>query len=296
MSIVAIVNPVSGARANPSIAAERIELLRAEAARRGAAIDIRLTERSGHARELAAASAAAGADLVIVWGGDGTINESGAGLLGTTVTLGLVPSGSGNGLAAALGVPRDPHAALAAAFDGRTRAIDAGMLSGRPFFNIAGVGFDARIARLFNQQPLGRRGGWPYVVLGVTEGCRYRAVTYDLDLDGERRRVSALLVAFANGREYGMGARIAPGALLDDGLLDATIVENRSVPVRFWHARHLALSTAHRAPSVISLPVRRAVVESNGPMEFHVDGEAGTATGRLEVSVIPAALKVRVRD
>jgi YegS/Rv2252/BmrU family lipid kinase len=295
MSVIAIVNPISGARANPSAAAERVELLRAEAARRGVAIDVHLTTRAGHARELAAASAAAGASLLVVWGGDGTLNEAGSAVLGTPTTLGLVPAGSGNGLAAALELPRDPRQAIAAAFDGPTKSIDAGTIAGRPFFNVAGIGFDARIAMLFNQQPLGRRGPWPYIVIGVREGVRYRGVQYDLDLDGDRRRVRALLIAFANGREYGLGARIAPDALLDDGWLNATIVEDRAVPARFWHARHLARGTAHLAPCVTAQTVRRAVIDAGDqPIEYHVDGEPATATGPVEVAIVPGALKVRV--
>ena len=116
---------------------------------------------------------------------------------------------------------------LRSAFDGRTRTIDAGLMANRAFFNIAGIGFDARIARLFNERGAGRRGRLPYVVIGIREGCRYEGVEYAIDLDGDRRRVRALLIAFANGREYGMGARIAPQAELDDGLLDATVVEYR---------------------------------------------------------------------
>jgi YegS/Rv2252/BmrU family lipid kinase len=295
MSIVAIVNPISGARANPSAAAERVEVLRAEAARRGVAIDVHLTTRAGHARDLAAAGASAGASLLVVWGGDGTLNEAGSALIGTGTTLGLIPAGSGNGLAAALELPRDPRQAIAAAFDGPTRSIDAGTIAGRPFFNVAGIGFDAHIARLFNQQPIGRRGPWPYIVIGVREGCRYRAVQYDLQLDGERRSVRALLIVFANGREYGLGARIAPEARLDDGWLNATIVEDRAVPVRFWHARHLARGTAHLAPCVIAQTVRRATVDAGEePIEYHVDGEVATTTGPVEVAIIPGALRVRV--
>jgi YegS/Rv2252/BmrU family lipid kinase len=295
MSIVAIINPISGAGADPAAAARRIALVRAEAERRGLSADIHVTERTGHARELAAASASAGAALVIVWGGDGTLNEAGAGLLGSETTIGLVPAGSGNGLASALGVPRQPEAALAAAFDGVTRTIDAGMMNGRPFFNIAGIGFDARVARLFNERAAGTRGGWPYIVIGVREGCRYRSVDYDLQLDGERRHVRALLIAFANGKEYGIGARIAPGAELDDGLLDAAIVEECRVMARFWHARHLAMGTVHLAPNVSTLRLTHAIIERDGPMEFHVDGEPGLAQNRIEVRMLPSALKVRTR-
>jgi YegS/Rv2252/BmrU family lipid kinase len=294
MSIVAIINPVSGAGADPAVAARRVALLRAEASRRGAVVDIHLTERAGHARELAQAAASAGTSLVIAWGGDGTINEIGCGLLRSDTALAIVPAGSGNGLAAALGVPRDAGGAVAVAFDGRERRIDAGLMAGRPFFNIAGVGFDARVARLFNQRAPGSRGGWPYVVIGVREGCRYRAQWYVVEVDGERRVLPALLVSFANGREYGIGARIAPSAELDDGLLDATIVGDCSVLARFWHARHLAYGTPHLSPIVVVRKVKRATIESDGAIELHVDGEPASARGRVEVELLPAALTVRV--
>jgi YegS/Rv2252/BmrU family lipid kinase len=294
LSIVAIINPISGAGADRATAERRIAAVNDEARRRGLSADIHLTTRAGHARELAAASAASHADLVIVWGGDGTINEAGGALVGSSTTLALVPAGSGNGLAAALGAPRDPRAALTTAFDGITRTIDAGVMADRPFFNIAGIGFDARIARLFNERGAGRRGPLPYIVIGLREGWVYPGVEYRVDLDGDRRQLRALLIAFANGREYGMGARIAPQAELDDGVLDATVVEYRPLLSRFWDARHLAMGTAHRAASVFTKQVTHAVVESDGAMEFHVDGELGVAERRIEVKILPGALKVRV--
>jgi len=294
LSIVAIINPVSGAGADPSVAERRIASIRDATNRRGLSAEIHLTKSAGHARELAAASAAADTDLVIVWGGDGTINEAGGALIGSSTTLALIPSGSGNGLAAALGTPRDSDAALALAFEGATRTIDAGIMADRPFFNIAGVGFDARVARLFNERGAGRRGAWPYVAIGIREGCRYEALEYVLTLDGDRQRVRAFLIAFANGREYGIGARIAPLAELDDGRLDATLVEYRPMLARFWDARHLAMGTVHRARSVTTRRVVHAVIETDGPMEFHVDGEPGIERDRIEVRIVPAALKVRV--
>jgi len=294
MSVVAIINPISGAGANQTIRAERVSLVRAEAERRGLRAEIHLTERAGHARDLASASAAAGAGLVIAWGGDGTLNEVGSALLGTSTALGVVPAGSGNGLAAALAVPTTPKAALAVAFDGRTRAIDAGVIAGRPFFNIAGVGFDARVAKLFNSRGA-RRGGWPYVVIGLREGCTYRGRDYHLELDGEPRDFRALIIAFANGREYGNGARIAPMAELDDGWLDAFVVDERPVLARFWHARYLARGVAHLAPRVTARRVRHAVIEAPGEIDFHVDGEPCVTRDRVDVSIRPGALNVRVR-
>ena len=293
MKAVAIINPISGAGADTRVAGQRIALLAEAFDRRGLPADIALTERAGHARELATRAVRDRAPRVVVWGGDGTVNEAGTALLDSGVPMGLIPAGSGNGLAAALGRPHEPRAAIASALDGPVRRIDAGMFGDRPFFNIAGIGVDARIAALFNVRARGSRGRWPYIVIGVREGCRYSCQTYAIELDGEPQSVRALLIAFANGPEYGNGIRLSASATLDDGLLDAMIVEDRSVPARFWHARHLARGTAHRAPRVTARQLRRAVISCPGVMEYHVDGEPGQLEGSVTIAVRPGALMVK---
>jgi YegS/Rv2252/BmrU family lipid kinase len=292
VKVAAIINPISGAGADAHAADRRMTVIRTELDRRGLHGDLHVTRHAGDAHDRARAASAEGADLVLVWGGDGTVNEAGAGLLGTTTALGVIPAGSGNGLAAALGTPFEPHAAIAAALDGRRRAIDAGILAGRAFFNIAGIGVDARIATLFNRRARGSRGKWPYIAIGIQQGCTYCAQDYEIELDGDPHTTRALLIAFANGGEYGNGIRLAAAAQLDDGLLDATIVEDRPVMARFWHARHLAGGAADRAPRVVSRQIHRAVVRSTGPMEYHVDGETGTMDGPIEVEVRPRALVI----
>jgi YegS/Rv2252/BmrU family lipid kinase len=291
--VVAVINPKSGAGLDPQAAVTRTTLVREALSRQRVTGSIHVTERGGHARELAAAAVANRAELVIVWGGDGTVNEVGSALVGTSTALGLVPAGSGNGLAASLGVPRDPVAALDRLLSVPSRAVDVGFLGDRPFFNIAGIGLDAHIAELFNLRERGRRGKWPYVLIGVREGCRYKAQEYEVELDGESRRVSALLIAFANGREYGMGACISPSAQLDDGLLEATIVEDRSVLTRFVDARHLAMRSIGRASRVLVRQVQSASVATAGRLQYHLDGEPGSATGRVTVRIDPGALLVR---
>ena len=293
MRVVAIINPISGAGMDPSAATRRAALIRDELTKRDLKASIEITRRGGHARELALAAVQDRADLLIVWGGDGTLNEVGTAAAGSDTAIGIIPAGSGNGFAAALGIPRDPVRALAKALGPRVQAIDVGVLGERRFLNVAGIGIDARIAALFNQRARGSRGKWPYISIGVTQGCRYKSLEYTVQLDADPVRYRALLIAFANGREYGMGASLAPRAQLDDGVLDAFIVEDRPVVSRFWHARHLARGTVDRAPRVVTAKVRTAVVESSEPIEYHVDGEPGTAMGRLEIGVLPGALKVR---
>ena len=293
MKVAAIINPISGAGADVHAAERRTAMVREELDRRGLSGRIDVTTSAGHAHALARRAADERADLVIVWGGDGTVNEAGAALLDTETALGLVPAGSGNGLAASLCCQRDPRAAITAALDGRTRAIDAGFLAKRPFFNIAGIGVDARVAHLFNQRGRGARGLWPYVLLGLREAYRYAAIDYEVELDGATTPVRALLIAFANGREYGNGMTLCAQAELDDGLLDATIIEDRPVVSRLLHARHLARGAAERAPRVVTRKIRRATVRAQAAMEYHVDGEPGIADGVIDVEIRPRALKVR---
>lgn len=291
--IHAIINPISGAGTDPGAARRRQQMVEDAAVRRGVSARIAFTERQGHASELAGAALRDGATGVIVWGGDGTFNEVASVLVGASIPVGLVPAGSGNGLAGVLDVPREPAAALSLAFDGAPRAIDVGRIAGRYFFNVAGIGFDARVAALFNARGPGARGGWPYIAIGVREGCRYCASDYTVMLDGELATHRALLIVFANGREYGLGARIAPDARVDDGLLDVLIAADRGILARFWNARHLARGTPHLASMVTTARVKRATVEAECEMEFHVDGEPGSARGRIEVEVLPSALLIR---
>jgi len=294
VEIVAIVNPLSGAGATAGVAEARVALLasRLVAANRNGIVH--LTERPLHAGEMAKAAVAAGARLVIAWGGDGTINEVGTALAGTGVVLGIIPAGSGNGFASDLGIPFVPDAAIDVALNGRSRSVDAGELEGRLFFNIAGIGFDAVVAEQFNLRSIGRRGMGPYVQIGVRELFRYRAARYRIRLDGETFTTNALLIAFANGREYGNKIRLAPHAVLDDGKLEAMIVEDRTPLSRLWAGRHLALGTADKAGRILMRSIESALIETDGEMLYHLDGEIGRARGSIAVRIRPGVLRVNV--
>ncbi len=295
MDVFAIVNPLSGAGANPLIGAERVALLTQRFAAAGITGTVHRTERRGHAAELAAIAVAQGARAVLAWGGDGTINEIGSIVAGTSSALGIVPAGSGNGFAGELGVPWQPSEAIDVVIKGRDRQVDAGEINGRLFFNVAGIGIDAVIAEQFNLRgTLGNRGMGPYVRIGIQEMFRYRAASYRVTLDGETVASNALVISFANGREYGNRIRIAPQALVDDGKLEAMVVEDRGPLARMWAGRHLALGTANRAAGIRLRSIESARVESDSEIIYHVDGEVGRAKGAIDVRIRPRLLKVRV--
>jgi YegS/Rv2252/BmrU family lipid kinase len=294
LDVVAIVNPLSGAGATPDVARRRVELLERGFAAKGLAGRVDVTARGGHARELARAALDDRAALVIAWGGDGTINEVASTLARSNTPLGIIPAGSGNGFANELGLEPDPARALDTALAGRDRVIDGGEFDGRLFFNIAGTGFDAVVAEQFNRRGQGRRGMGPYLQIAARELIRYKGLRYRLLLDGEEIVADALLVAFANGREYGNRFRLAPGALMDDGKLETIVVRDRPLLSRLWSCRHIALGRIERTPGVIVRGVERATLETDGDIVYHLDGEIGRGHGRIDIRVLPKALVVRV--
>ena len=307
--ITVIVNPISGGPRGRTTA-QRVELARTVVTSFDEPVTIAVSERRGHVRELAAVAAHDGSRIVIVWGGDGTVNEAGTALMGTATPLGIVPAGSGNGLARELGVPTDPAAAIASALTTPPRAIDGGELGGRPFFNLAGVGFDAHVASRFDRA--GRRGLATYVRVSARELMTYRSATYRIDSgtavgsergasttgsDGRSARPEitprrALLVAFANSPQFGNGARIAPTARVDDGRLDLVVYEEVS---RFSTLRvlpRLFIGGIERVRGLSIQQIERARVESDAPITFHVDGEPVEAGTVIEARVLPGAIRV----
>lgn len=282
-----IINPVSGG-ASPAVARQRAELAAARLEASGAPGQVCVTERRGHARELAAAAASRGDRLVVAWGGDGTVNEVGSALAGTATAVGIVASGSGNGLARELRLPTAPAAALDGAFAATPRAIDAGQLNGRWFFSIAGVGFDAHVASLFDKAS-GRRGFITYARLVARELLRYRAADYRIDGQPVSR---ALLVTIANSAQFGNGARIAPSALLDDGLLNLVVFAERSRLSTMLALPKLFVGDVARTRGVIARTITDVTIESDAPMRGHVDGEPFDVGERVEVRVLPKVLLV----
>jgi YegS/Rv2252/BmrU family lipid kinase len=294
MPVAVIINPVAGGRR--SLAPdERVRLAEQALARHQIMGRVELTRAAGHGTELARQAVADRCELVVAWGGDGTINEVASELVGTGTPLGIVRAGSGNGLARELGIPAHPDQALDIALTGRDRAIDAGEIEGRRFFNVAGIGFDAAMAADFNRLGGERRGPIRYTGVVARALFGYRAAHYSIEVDKRRLETDALLVAIANLSQYGSNAVIAPGARPDDGLLDVMVVGKRGVAGRIWLVVRAFNNTIDRAAGVARLPATRVVVRADQPILFHVDGEPHQGGTTLEARVRPAAIRVRVR-
>lgn len=291
-SALVIVNPFSGPKRRRSVEVKSA-LARDVLSRHGLAVEVAVTNKRGHGRELSRQARDRGMGIVVAWGGDGTINEVASGLVGSDVALGIVPGGSGNGLARDLGIPLDPAGALEIVGGGRTRRIDSGRIDDDVwFFNIAGVGLDALISHQI-AQPGAQRGFAGYIRLTFGELPWYRPQLYRVDCDGEANDRHAMFIAFANSRQYGNDAKIAPAARLDDGLLDVVVVEAQPLWRILSKIPHLFQGRLKPGRGLHMHTMTAATIESARPIAYHADGEPGAGGTSLRVTVVPASLSVR---
>ncbi len=291
MSVAVIINPRSGT-GGPDRGRLRAELASQVLADLGESADVTVTTSRGHARELSAAAVARGARLVVAWGGDGTINEVASSLVFGPSALGIVRSGSGNSLARELNVSPRAEQALREAWHATPRSIDAGEIGGQLFFCVAGVGFDAHVARCFDADTSGRRGFLTYLRIASREILRYTCAPLTVDGVLVRRN---LLVAIANSGQFGNGAVIAPHARVDDGQLELVMFDERSRLATMLAMPRLYVGGLERVKGVSIRRVEQVVIESEEPIRFHADGEPKAGSTRIEVRVLPGALRVAVR-
>jgi len=295
MPVAVIINPISGGARRAGIegrARTAVSVVEAH----GERAEVHITERPGHARELAKAAVARDARLVLAWGGDGTINEVASALAFGVVPIGIVPSGSGNGLATELGISRHPEEAIADALRSATRQIDLGELGGRLFVNLAGIGLDAYVAAQFDRSGASGRGLLGYARITSRALFTYVPARYRITADCGSLDARAVLVSIANGTQFGNNARIAPAATLDDGLLDLVVVEEVSRLRTVRHVPRLFNGRAATVPGYRTIKIREATIVCDQPMTYHVDGEPVLGGTELQARVHPGALWINARD
>jgi YegS/Rv2252/BmrU family lipid kinase len=260
---------------------------------RGHTVTLALTQRAGHATELAREAAASGQDVVAAVGGDGTISECAAGIVGTDCRLALVPAGTGNDLARGLRIPPGPEAAAASIDAGRTRRLDAWRLNDRVFVNVAGVGFDAEVAAAMSE-PGHRLGGTTGYLLGVLAVLRrYRPRALRLRVDDTEFTGRVMMVALANAPFYGGGMQVAPTADPSDGLLDVIVIQEVS-RLRFLAQFPRVFRGTHVTdPAVKQFRGRVLTIEGDADTHVMADGEpCGTLPVRVEATAAPLSVLV----
>lgn len=284
-----ILNPNSGTSIGKNSAAVR-ERIEAVAKKYAGSAQILFTEEPSHATELVKEHMhAENWKAIVAVGGDGTVNEIAKPLVGASVPIGILPLGSGNGLARHLGLPLTLDLALKRLFEGKPQTIDSAELNGIPFFCTAGMGFDAYVGHLFSQQK--SRGLGTYVDVSFRAYWSYKPQHFKLNGVDEQ----AFSLSFANAGQFGNNAWVAPLASLSDGLLDICTIK----PFPQWYGTALAYGLFTKGLKQSRyIDYQRATevsVETDTPPMIHYDGEPMQLdTTKIEVKIKPASLNVIV--
>ncbi len=284
-----IANPAAGRGRSASVVTRTIAAFE----RRGAAFDLEMTHAAGDAGNIAR-KALQEYDVIVVVGGDGSVNEVLPGVAFSGKPLAIIPGGSGNDFIKVLNLPRSIEGAVAVVFEGTGRVIDLGRINGRYFANAVGVGFDAAVNREsygINHQ---KQGFALYLCALIRMLGKFEPVRMRITLNNDSFEENIFLLTVGNGTTVGGGFRLTPDALIDDGLLDVTLVRPLGVPGLLWHLPKVLLGTIRKVKKYASLwRTQKLVIESSGPVPIHVDGEIyDDRTGRFEIEVVPKALTV----
>jgi len=230
----------------------------------------------------------------IAVGGDGTVNQVAKSILGTNICLGIIPTGSGNGLARSLGLLMKPELAIEQIIHGKTELIDSGTVNGIPFFCTSGVGFDAHIGNLFATSV--KRGLKSYVKITVSELFKYRSKKYKLKFNGKEIERKAFFITVANAGQYGNDFYIAPGAKMNDGLFHVSILR----PFKFYEVigllSKILRKKADQSKLIETITCSELTIEREEKDVIHFDGEPALTEKHVTFKCVPASLKVIVGE
>lgn len=283
-----IINPASGTLSKHRIVSHIFKRLRSM----GITFDTVATKGPGHARELAAEAAAQGRHAVYACGGDGTVNEVASGLLGSETALGIIPTGSGNGLARHLGIPVDVDLSLKVIGGNKIISADYGTANGVPFFCTFGVGFDAAVSERCARQK--RRGIMMYLKTAINEYVNFMPEEYIIEANGQVITDKAFLVVCCNASQYGNNAFVAPQASVTDGELDITIVHTGNLLTQALVGVDMLIGYIGKNALVDTLRCSSARIIRKSHGAAHIDGDAVTMPEQIDVVCHPGKLKVIV--
>lgn len=286
--VLLILNPKAGTlnkREVPGLVASML-------AASGTTLEMRETRAAGEARTLAAEAARQGYRMVVTAGGDGTVSEAASGLLGSETPLGIIPCGSGNGLARAAGIPQDFALAAKVLRDGKALLCDSGEAAGHPFFCTFGMGFDAEVSMKFAREK--RRGRTTYIRNAIRDYLSYKPQAYSICIDGHVITERAFLIAVCNASQYGNNAYIAPKASLCDGLLDVTVVHTGSLIDTAMAGLSLFTGQIDKNTLIDTFRISHASILRLNEGPAHIDGEPVEMGRQIEIDCRPASLRIMV--
>lgn len=286
--LLAVINPISGVGGKaqmPQLITDGLDTERFE-------VDIKFTEKPGHATLLAHEAVQQRCDIVMAVGGDGTVNEVGSAVRDTETALAVLPCGSGNGLARHLHIPVNAAKAIETINSGVIEQVDYCTVNDRPFFCTCGVGFDAQVSYKFANEDT--RGLITYIKTTISEYFRYRAQHYRITIDGETFDEDAFVIACCNAAQYGNNAYVAPRASMQDGKIDVTVIHSFGLGEAALLGARLFTSNIDRDRHVSIYRGRDIIIERVDPDVMHLDGDPMMMPNRLHIQCHPASMKVVV--
>ena len=285
-TILFVINSISGGKKKLSLPA----VIEANLDKNKFSATFSFTNVAGHATRIAQDAISKDIDIIVAVGGDGTINEIAQELLGTDKILGIIPLGSGNGLARALHIPMNTKKAIAVINKFDTKLIDAAKLNQKYFLNMAGIGFDAHVSAVFaGSKSRGLKG---YLKMGLKEVLSYHPQKYELNIDGKIYEREAFVISIANSTQYGNNFHISPKSSLTDGFLEICIVKPLPLYKLLILALQMLCSTTHRSKMVEIISGQHIQIKRETAAVVHLDGEPVEMNNFIEIDVIPLALKV----
>jgi len=259
--------------------------------KRGHTVEYSFTNRPGHATELASKASLDGFDLVVAVGGDGTVNEVAQGLIGTDTPMGIIPMGSGNGLARELKISMNMHKSTRTLVEGENLQLDVCKLNDQRFLCTSGIGFDAMIA--YKMSKAASRGFLKYVQLVIQESIFFKPLDVKMTIDGVAIEKPVFLITFANASQFGNNAFIAPGASMTDGLIDVVVVRKFA---KIWmpvFAVALFSKLIPKLPFVDCYKARQIELQLADTPHYHFDGEPGVLTVPSKIGLDEKKIWVR---
>ncbi len=281
-----IINPVSGTHSKAGLAANVIDSL----SPLGWDVETCYTRCGGDATRLAGDAVDKGYDAVFAAGGDGTVNETAAALCGSQTSLGIIPCGSGNGLARHLGIPVDAREGLKIIISEKPREIDYATVNDRKFFCTFGVGFDAAVSDTFARKKT--RGKLTYLQSTFETYAHYEPELYTITANGQTMTEKAFLIAVCNASQYGNNAYIAPSADIDDGLLDVTVIHSGNPLSTALVGFDLLAGMIEHNVLIHQFRTSSLTIERSVKGMAHIDGEPLSMPPRLDIRCHPGQLKV----
>jgi len=251
------------------------------------------TDYKGHGKVLATEFVAAGYDYVVAVGGDGTVNEIASGLIDTPVGLGIIPAGSGNGLARHLSIPMNTKAAIQQLNHSELIKMDYGRVNGQPFFCTCGTGFDAYVSTEFAKSQ--NRGVMTYIEKMITGYFNYKSQNYHLVGSGIDLKDNAFVITFANASQWGNNAYIAPQASVQDGMMDISIMSNFPIFAIPTLALQLFIKTIDKDLFVSTLRTNEITLYRDDDGPFHYDGEPYQEGQTVHIKMVKDGLNVLVK-